>query len=103
MFAEPWKNVVATLYHELNETRTDPDVAHAILNAADPAAERFPRWTSDRGAECGDFPVEEVRQLSEVVREVSLADGSGTMPAQFQYSNAAHGPVGPIPEPHRLN
>jgi hypothetical protein len=37
------------------------------------------------------------------VREVPLADGSGTVPVQFQYSNAVHGPEGPIPEPHRLN
>lgn len=22
---KPWKNVVATFYHELNEARTDPD------------------------------------------------------------------------------
>ncbi|MEI7700785.1 MAG: hypothetical protein WCK86_13390 [Planctomycetia bacterium] len=103
VFAEPWKNVVATLYHELNEARTDPDVADAIRNASDPAAERFLGWTSDRGEECGDFPVEEVKQLSEVVREVPLADGSGTVPVQFQYSNAVHGPEGPIPQPHRLN
>jgi hypothetical protein len=103
VFAEPWKNVVATVYHELNEASTDPDVEDAIRNASDPAAERFLGWTSDRGEECGDVPVEEVRQLSEVVREVPLADGSGTVPVQFQYSNAVHGPEGPIPEPHRLN
>jgi len=30
VFDEPWKNVVATFYHELNEARTDPDVEDAI-------------------------------------------------------------------------
>src|SRR6266436_4422710 len=25
-FTQPWKNAVATMYHELNEARTDPDV-----------------------------------------------------------------------------
>jgi hypothetical protein len=26
VFDQPWKNVLATFYHELNEARTDPDV-----------------------------------------------------------------------------
>src|SRR5579884_2096587 len=30
VFDQPWKNVVATFYHELNEARTDPDVDDAI-------------------------------------------------------------------------
>jgi len=30
VFDEPWKNVVATFYHELNEARTDADVEDAI-------------------------------------------------------------------------
>jgi hypothetical protein len=102
VFSEPWKNVVATLYHELNEARTDPDVQDAIRNAADPSAERFLGWTSDRGEECGDYPIDESRDLSTIVREVPLADGSGTVPVQFQYSNAVHGPEGPIAEPHPL-
>ena len=29
-FDQPWKNVAATFYHELNEARTDPDVEDAI-------------------------------------------------------------------------
>src|SRR5438128_3473449 len=29
VFDKPWKNVVATFYHELNEARTDPDVEEA--------------------------------------------------------------------------
>lgn len=102
VFSDPWKNVVATLYHELNEARTDPDVQDAIRHAGDPAAERYLGWTSDRGEECGDYPIDESRDLSTIVREVTLTDGSGTVPVQFQYSNAVHGPEGPIPEPHPL-
>jgi hypothetical protein len=30
VFDQPWKNVVATFYHELNEARTDADVEDAI-------------------------------------------------------------------------
>jgi hypothetical protein len=102
VFPDPWKNVVATLYHELNEARTDPDVQDAIRHAGDPSAERYLGWTSDRGEECGDYPIDESRDLSTIVREVPLTDGSGTVPVQFQYSNAVHGPEGPIPEPHPL-
>jgi hypothetical protein len=31
-----------------------------------------------------------------------LGDGSGTVPIQFQYSNAVHGPEGPIAAPHTV-
>ena len=34
---QPWKNVCATLYHELQEVRTDPDVEDAIRAGAHPA------------------------------------------------------------------
>lgn len=34
-FDEPWKNVVATFYHELNEARTDPDVEEAVRTGND--------------------------------------------------------------------
>lgn len=34
-FPEPWKNVVATFYHELNEARTDPDVEDQIRTGDD--------------------------------------------------------------------
>jgi hypothetical protein len=30
VFGQPWKNVAATIYHQLNEARTDPDVDDAI-------------------------------------------------------------------------
>ncbi|MFO0975976.1 MAG: hypothetical protein U0996_06230 [Planctomycetaceae bacterium] len=102
VFSEPWKNVCATLYHELNEARTDPDVEDAIRNPTDARAEQFLGWTSNRGEECGDYPIDEARQLGQVVREVPLTDGNGTVPVQFQYSNAVHGPEGPISAPHPL-
>lgn len=95
-FDEPWKNVVATFYHELNEARTDPDVEDAIRTND----RRFLGWTSKQGEECGDFPVFEAHPLSKVFTAVALTNGQGTVPVQFQYSNAAHGPEGPIAAPH---
>jgi hypothetical protein len=96
VFDKPWKNVVATLYHELNEARTDPDVEDANRLGD----EGLIGWTSNAGEEVGDFPVFEANPLTKVFREVPLTDGSGTVPVQFQYSNAEHGPEGPIPAPH---
>jgi hypothetical protein len=91
--------VVATFYHELNEARTDPDVEDAIRAGNDPNATKFLGWTSKQGEECGDFPVFEANPLSQVFQEVKLTDGSGTAPVQFQYSDAVHGPEGPINKP----
>jgi len=101
VFAQPWMNVVATFYHELNEARTDPDVEDAIAAGNDPSAAKFLGWVSRQGEECGDFPVFEAQPLTQVFQEVGLADGSGNVPVQFQYSNAVHGPEGPINTPHR--
>src|SRR5438270_9440777 len=100
VFDRPAKNVVATFYHELNEARTDPDVEDAILAGSDPNAVQFLGWTSAQGEECGDFPVFEPHPLTKVFKEVPLTAGGGTVPVQFQYSNAVHGPEGPIPQPH---
>jgi hypothetical protein len=100
VFDEPWKNVVATFYHELNEARTDADVEDAIKAGKDPLATRFLGWVSPQGEECGDFPISEAgKDLGRVFQEVRLTDGSGVVPVQFQYSNAVHGPQGPIPSP----
>jgi hypothetical protein len=100
-FDQPWKNVVATFYHELNEARTDPDVEDAIRAGNSPKAVRFLGWTSQEGEECGDFPITEAEpDLSLVMKEVSLTNGDGKVPVQFQYSNAVQGPEGPIPQPH---
>src|SRR5262249_58733940 len=99
VFDQPWKNVVATFYHELNEARTDPDVDDAIRAGNDPSATQFLGWVSSQGEECGDFPVFEANPLTEVFQEVELSDQSGTVPVQFQYSDADHGPGEPRDTP----
>jgi hypothetical protein len=102
-FDEPWKNIVAVFYHELQEARTDPDVQDAILAGNDPKAMRFLGWMSNQGEECGDFPVFETGgALDMIMQEVQLTDGSGKVPVQFQYSNAVKGPEGPIAAPHEV-
>jgi hypothetical protein len=102
-FADAWKNVCATLYHELCEIRTDPDVEDAIRAGATPAAERLLGWYSPRGGEIGDVPMAEAHGAIELVmREVPLANGSGTVPIQLMWSNAVSGPEGPISRPHPL-
>jgi hypothetical protein len=89
VFDQPWKNVVATFYHELNEARTDADVADAIRNNSN----AYLGWVSRQGEECGDFSVFEAGDdLTKVFKEVALADGSGTVPVQCMYSNRVHGP-----------
>jgi hypothetical protein len=102
VFDQPWKNVVATFYHELNEARTDADVEDAIHAGNDPSATSLLGWVSRQGEEVGDFPVAEANPLTEVFQEVALTAGAGTVPVQFQYSNFARGPEGPIPAPHPL-
>jgi len=99
VFDQSWKNVVATFYHELNEARTDPDVEDAIRAGNDPSATQFLGWVSSQGEECGDFPVFEANPLSEVFQEIELTDQSGTVPIQFQYSDADHGPGEPRDTP----
>lgn len=101
-FDEPWKNVCATLYHELQETRTDPDVEDAIRLGSAPGADRLLGWYSPRGGEIGDIPMAEAGgNLGGVMQEVPLSDGSGTVPIQLMWSNAVAGPEGPIPTPRR--
>jgi len=98
-FDKPWKNIVATLYHELNEARTDPDVDDVIATNN----LKLWGWADKKGYECGDFPIEEAGDLGSigmVFKEVPLANGTGTVPIQLQYSNAVHGPEGPISSPH---
>jgi hypothetical protein len=99
-FDEPWKNVCATLYHELQETRTDPDVEDAIRLGSAPGADRLLGWYSPQGGEIGDIPIAEAgSDLGRVMQEVPLADGSGTVPIQLMWSNAVGGPEGPTPTP----
>jgi hypothetical protein len=102
-FDKSWKNTVAVFYHELNEARTDADVEDAIRAGNDPKAMKFIGWMSTQGEECGDFPVTECgMDLSKIMVEVPLTDGSGTVPVQLQYSNAVKGPEGPISAPHPM-
>jgi hypothetical protein len=91
-FDKPWKNVVATFYHELVEARTDADVEDG--NVA---------WvnTERPSEEIGDIPMTLAgSNLSKVMKEVPLADGSGVVPIQLMWSNAVGGPEGPISKPH---
>lgn len=90
VFDAPWKNVVATFYHELNEPCTDPDVEQVINGGPAPLL----GWNSRQGEECGDFPVFEANPLTKVFQEVAVAHGAAA-PVQFQYSNFVHGPEGP--------
>ena len=100
VFDQPWKNVVATFYHELNEARTDADVDDAIRAGNDPNAVKFLGWTSKQGEECIDFPVfESGNDLTKVFKEVPLTSGAATVPVQFQYSDNVHGPEGPRTTP----
>ena len=101
VFDQNWKNVVGTFYHELQEARTDPDVGDAVAGLG-PDPSRWLGWTSDSGNEIGDYPIAEAKDLSAVFVEIPLSDGSGYVPVQLQYSNAVHGPEGPIPYPHGM-
>ena len=100
VFREPWKNVVATLYHQLVESRTNPDVEEAMRHQSDENAKQYLGWASDSGLEAGDVPLLANMSLSSVFREVPLADGSGVVPVQLPWSNAIGGPEGPRSQPH---
>jgi hypothetical protein len=95
-FGVPWKNVVGTFYHELCEVRTDPNVEDANRNQD----LSFIGWNSDQGEECGDLPIFEDPGLTRVFQEIEVAGAAGKSPVQFQYSNAVHGPEGPIANPN---
>lgn len=91
-FDAPWKNITAALYHELNEARTDPDVNGTPGWVSNPIAD-----FNGQSVEVGDAPVFEAgKNLGLVFKEVPLANGSGTVPVQLLYSNAVHGPEGPV-------
>jgi hypothetical protein len=96
-FDQPWKNVVATLVHEINEFRTDPDVGDAIAHDNDD----FLGWMSRQGHEIGDQPIFKADgDLRLVFKEVQDPPRKVRLPVQFMYSNAVHGPEGPIRQPH---
>jgi hypothetical protein len=92
LWPDPWKNIAATMYHELNEARTDPDVEEAIRTGND----KLLGWYSDADGEIGDIPMTEAgRHLGLVMVEVPLVAG-GTAPIQLMWSNAIGGPCGPF-------
>jgi hypothetical protein len=93
-FSTPWKNVVCTLYHELIETQTDPDVGDAIRQND----RRFIGYNSSRGQEIGDQPIS-ANSLDRVFKEVLTLPGPRPTPVQFIYSNAVHGAEGPAEKP----
>jgi pre-peptidase len=94
-FSSPWKNVVCTLYHELVESQTDPDVNDAIRENDS----RFIGYNSDnRGREIGDQPIA-ANSLDRVFKEVLTMPGPRPTPVQFMYSNKVHGAEGPAEKP----
>ena len=96
-FDAPWKNICAILYHELCEVRTDPDIEDAIRAGSDPHALDLLGWYSPQGGEIGDVPMNLPGvDVHAVMREVELADESGTVPVQLMWSNAVGGPEGPV-------
>jgi hypothetical protein len=90
-FGTPWKNVVATIYHELNEARTD--VAVEDVNSS--GNDGLLGWYSQTGqGEIGDLPINASNgNLSLVFQEIALANGQGTVPIQLMWSNADDGPA----------
>ena len=89
-FGDPWKNVCATVYHELQEARTDPDVEEAARTGKS----SFLGWYSPRGGEIGDIPIADSGgDLGAVFREVPLAAGGGTVPVQLMWSNRDNAPA----------
>jgi hypothetical protein len=91
-FDQPWKNVVATFYHELCEARTDPDVEDVIRGGPESKL----GWYSEKGGEIGDIPMALAgADLSLVMQEVELTNG-GTAPVQLEWSNHVHGPESPV-------
>jgi Bacterial pre-peptidase C-terminal domain len=89
-FNQPWKNVVATLYHELIEFQTDPDVGEAIRQQD----RSLIGWNSQFGMEIGDQPIA-ANTLDKVFKEVLTLPGPRPTPVQFMYSNIVHGAEGP--------
>jgi hypothetical protein len=92
-FDASWKDVVGTLYHEINEFRTDADVRDAITTGND---DGVLGWMGAQG-EIGDQPIAMAGQLGHLQRvfqEVLSSTGNRRVPVQFLYSNAVHGAGG---------
>ena len=86
---------MCTLYHELIESQTDPDVGDAIRQHD----RRFIGFNSNNlGQEIGDQPIS-ANSLDRVFKEVLTLPGPRPTPVQFMYSNAVHGAEGPVEKP----
>jgi len=97
VFDASWKDVVGTLYHEMNEFRTDADVRDTIATDN----EDFLGWMGAQG-EIGDQPIAMAGQLGDltlVFQEIQSSRGGRRLPVQFLYSDAVHGAEGPIEAP----
>lgn len=91
---DPWKNVCATMYHELNEARTNP-VVEEYNRHPGPNIIAWYANTQD-GGEIGDIPMNEAGpRLGLLMVEVKLGSGKSA-PVQLMWSNAVHGPQGPF-------
>jgi hypothetical protein len=88
VWPDSWKNVVATLYHELNEARTDADVERVNASGNDALL----GWYSRKGGEVGDIPIDLAgNDLQLVFVEETLQSGD-VVPIQLMWSNSAGGP-----------
>jgi hypothetical protein len=94
-----WENVVATLYHELQETRTNPDVDRAVRSGDS----RFIGWNTDPvdgpdGPDCreiADLPlILNNAQRYAAFARVSVAGQPTPVPIQLMWSNQ-HGRMMP--------
>lgn len=92
-FDDPWKTIVAILYHELQEVRTDPDVEDVIRGGYQEWHKLG--WVSAQGEEVGDYPVIQAGgNMGLVMREFRTASGTFS-PTQLLYSNLLRGAAGP--------
>jgi hypothetical protein len=90
---------VATLYHELCEARTDPDVEDVNRAGGGTDSLSLLGWYSTTGrGEIGDLPISLVEDrglpLQTVFLLAPMSDGS-SQPVQLQWSNRVDGPEEP--------
>lgn len=96
---QPWKNIVATLYHELVEARTNPDVADVNRTGND----KLLGWYGKDG-EIGDAPItwfEGGHTTENKVWTEPLLSTGKTVPIQTMWSNAIHGPEAIAKKKHK--
>jgi hypothetical protein len=92
IWPDSWKNVVATLYHELNEARTDADVER--VNATGDSS--LLGWYSQKGGEVGDIPINLAGENLDLVFVEETLQSGDVVPIQLMWSNSAGGPGVPF-------